>query len=300
MAQHQLRRKRKLTDTRIKKLIITLISVISALLVVAIAAASIKIAYGSEDYTPRASENTGLSLNVLIFASGNDSDTADALVLCRLDADSRGIYVTSLPTDTYAEYNGRGDSLAGHMSYGGYLQTIGAAEALLDIDIDRYMSIALSDFEKIMDTLGGIVFDVPEKVIRQTEGGLPVSVEPGLQTLTGPQAGAVFAKNDWNGKSRYIMQEELMCAAIDQYLTADTLNKAASYFKTVANSVTTDISLMDLYDALPALSNILETGGKSQSKSAAGASSQRGGNTVFVLAEQSISELHSVYAAKQQ
>lgn len=293
MAQNSLRRRRRLNDAALKKLMAALAAVICALLIFTVAAVCICIAAKGGD-AERVNGMSGASLNILLFASGDDSDEPKAFVLCRLDTAEEKIYVTSLPPDTAAEYGGRQSTLAGHMKYGGRIQAQKAVESLFDIEIDRYMSIRLGDFEVLVDTVGGIIFDVPAEVTRRPADGIPITVEPGLQTLTGPQAGAVFAGGG-DGAARYTVQENLVCAALCQYLTEDALGNADTYFKTAAALSETDLSPADVYSALPFLAKMTDKADAVEAASVYGDAEQRDGAEVFVTAADSVSAMHTTY-----
>lgn len=300
MANHALRHKRKFTDSLIKKLIVITTVVLSLLIIATVIVSAVYISKkgsGGVDYT---GGNPDVSLNTLIFAYGDDDNAqAGAFMLCRIDSYTGKIYLTSLPTDTICNYGGSSDTLNGHLSYGGHVQAMEAVEDLLKIEIDRYARIRLSKFKEVMDSIGGVTFDIPEKVEDNKNSGLPVNIEPGLQTLTGAMAGAVFSKSDWNTTDKITIQESLACAIINQYINGSVLQNAESYFNKAVNAVETDISLMDFYRILPLVNSMSQSESPAEVQHANGSYISDGGLTGFRLDNASISSLTAVYNKKQ-
>lgn len=64
-----------------------------------------------------------------------------------------------------------------------------AVSTLLDLPIDYYVVIDIGIFERLVDAVGGVELEVPQRM-RYTDqaGGLEIDLEPGLQRLDGEQA----------------------------------------------------------------------------------------------------------------
>lgn len=300
MANHALRRKRKFSDSLIKKMIVITAVILSLLILATVIVSAIYISKKSSGGADYAGGNPDVSFNMLIFAYGdNNNIQAGAFMLCRIDSRTNKIYLTSLPTDTICSYEGNSNTLNEHLSYGGHIQAIDAVENLLKIDIDRYAEIELAKFEEVMDSIGGVSFDIPEQVSDDKESGLPVNIEPGLQTLTGAMAGAVFSKNDWGTTDKITIQENLACAIINQYMKNSVLQNAETYFNKAVNAVDTDISLIDFYKILPVLNSMSQTEAPAEVQHANGSYMSDGDLYGFVIDDNSISNLTSVYTKKQ-
>ena len=299
MANHAFRRKRKFTDSLIKKLIVITAIVLSLLIVAAVVVSALYISNKSSGGAAYAGGDTAESLNVLVLAYGSDEAQAGAFMLLRIDSSDGKIYLTSLPTDTLCSYEDSRNTLNGHLSYGGHIQAMDAVENLLQIEIDRYARIELSAFEEAMDALGGVSFDVPEQVTQNSGAGLPINIAPGTQTLTGAMAGAVFTKSDWNTTDRITIQENLACAIINQYMKGSVLQNAQSSFNRVINSVETDISLMDLYRVLPSLNSMAAAEAPAEVRHAEGSYVSENGTPGFVISDSSLATLTAVYTDKE-
>jgi len=64
-----------------------------------------------------------------------------------------------------------------------------AVSTLLDLPIDYYAVINIDIFEELVDAVGGVEVEVPQKMeYTDQAGGLEIDLEPGLQRLDGEQA----------------------------------------------------------------------------------------------------------------
>jgi LCP family protein required for cell wall assembly len=64
-----------------------------------------------------------------------------------------------------------------------------AVSALLDLPIDYYAVINIDIFERLVDAVGGVKLEVPERMVYSDQaGGLEIDLQPGFQHLTGEQA----------------------------------------------------------------------------------------------------------------
>lgn len=64
-----------------------------------------------------------------------------------------------------------------------------AVAELLDLPVDYYVVINIDIFEKLVDAVGGVEVEVPQKMeYTDQAGGLEIDLEPGVQRLSGEQA----------------------------------------------------------------------------------------------------------------
>jgi len=100
-------------------------------------------------------------LNILLM--GIDSDTpeggrSDALMVMTLDPKDEQMQLVSIPRDTRTEIAGRGveDKINHAYAFGGSDMAVDTVEQFLDIEIDYYVRINMSGFERLVDELGTI------------------------------------------------------------------------------------------------------------------------------------------------
>ena len=234
----------------------------------------------------------GSSMNILAIGAESDDITRGAFILMRLDVNEQRILITALSPTIRADVYARDDTLAGHMRYGGHIQAVAAVEYALGIDVDRYAFITRGGFESMIDSLGGVAFNVPEGIHRQVEGALPIVIDEGLQTLTGAMTSTVFSYDDWAGANAYRIQEELVATTINQHVNADNLGRASQLFRTFANTFRTDISLMDKLAYLSFFDELAESRNNARIISLTGSMS----GSYFVPHDESLRELREAYS----
>ena len=128
-----------------------------------------------------------------ILVSGEDrvAGLYDVMMLVSVDMARERICVMQIPRDTYAEYtdgsykklNGGARSLGGAAGLRAFL------EQSLGVAIDGYLTLDLSAFRNIIDTLGGVEIELDEPICyNDPEQELYIDLPEGVQTLDGEKA----------------------------------------------------------------------------------------------------------------
>jgi LCP family protein required for cell wall assembly len=131
-------------------------------------------------------------------------DLADTIWIGIVNKTDNKIDFLSIPRDTYLRYKDRNnpDHWKINSYYNNYLNDqwlntsdsassmylMGACEALLNIDMDYYVRVSYDTIEKIVDSMGGIEYDVPFRMeyYDLTPGHeLIIEIDEGLQVLNG-------------------------------------------------------------------------------------------------------------------
>jgi LCP family protein required for cell wall assembly len=119
---------------------------------------------------------------------------ADTLMLIR--AGGGAFRKLSIPRDVYAEVPGHGpQKINGAFAYGGAKLQIEAVEGFLDTPIDHVAIVDFTGFEDLINAVGGVEVDVPEKICTDIaggagggQGGFTLRLGKGENTLDGEQA----------------------------------------------------------------------------------------------------------------
>jgi len=131
----------------------------------------------------------------------------------------------------------------------GLLKEVLAADPF-NIKIDKYVIIDLKGFESIIDDLGGIDVDVPERVYdpyySETEipgKYTPVDVYPGVQHMDGQHALA-YARVRFNSDDldRIQRQQRVIFAAIAKANSLNVLKNAPDLWRKYKDTVKTDVA----------------------------------------------------------
>ncbi len=119
---------------------------------------------------------------------------ADTLMLIRAGAGA--FRKLSIPRDAYAEVPGQSpQKINGAYAYGGAGLQVESVEQFLGIEIDHVAIVDFTGFEDLIDAVGGVTVDVPEKICTDIaggagggQGGYSLRLGKGENTLDGEQA----------------------------------------------------------------------------------------------------------------
>jgi LCP family protein required for cell wall assembly len=119
---------------------------------------------------------------------------ADTLMLIR--AGGGAFRKLSIPRDSYAEIPGQGpQKINAAFAYGGAKAQIEAVESFLDIQVDHVAIVDFTGFEDLINAVGGVKVDVPQKLCADIsggagggQGGVTLRLHKGENTLDGEKA----------------------------------------------------------------------------------------------------------------
>jgi LCP family protein required for cell wall assembly len=172
----------------------------------------------------------------------------DTMMLVRIAGDQ--VRVLSLPRDTMVKIEGHEQSkLNSAYTYGGVVLAKQVTGELLQMPVDYYVKVNLAGFQRLVDLMGGVQYNVPEAMhyVDPTDGTY-IDLQPGPQLLDGAKAEQLVRfRHDAIGDDmgRIHRQQEFLKAAISQALTPANLLKLPSLISTARSYVDTDIPLGD-------------------------------------------------------
>ena len=155
---------------------------------------------------PASSSNV---LNVMLIGEDtrgseiSDSGTrADSAIIGSVNTQTGEIVLTSILRDAYVYYEttpgdestGRYGKINGAMAFGGVDCYINAVERMFKVNIDNYVIVNFTSFQKIIDSLGGVTITMTNAEIREinnhpgTYGKVRIDGEAGDLRLSGEQA----------------------------------------------------------------------------------------------------------------
>lgn len=252
-----------------KKLLIFLTSlmVILAAFVVVLGFHSVLFPYGTGDfgdYVAPVDKATGKA-NALILGVDEDGMRTDTIILLSYDLDDNRMDLLSIPRDTrmyigkkYQKINAA-YSLSQNGKRKGPQGTIEAVTRLTGVPINYYVEFSTDAFRKMIDALGGVEFDVPQRMYYTDKGQkLYIDLQPGLQTLDGEKAEQLvrFRKYAQGDIGRVEMQQNFIRAVAEQKLNLGILTKLPDIFKTLQSEIKTNFTVMDIMKYLPNLKEL--------------------------------------------
>lgn len=189
--------------------------------------------------------------NVHILLAGDDeraqdeparSDTIIYTVLRPID---KKVSMVSIPRDTLVNIPGYGeDKINAALSVGDLPLLMETVQNLVEAPVDHYVLVNFETFKHVVDAIGGITIDVPERMYKPEEH---IDLQPGKQHLNGYEALAfVRWRDDGLGDLGRIERQKTFMTAVMKKSTRLMPWQAARLAWVLQNEVKTDLTLPEL------------------------------------------------------
>jgi len=174
----------------------------------------------------------------------NESARADVAALVAINLETKAIHMISIPRDTRAAI--ADTKLIRKINYahatGGPERMVKTVENLLGVPIHYYMETNFEGFANCIDILGGLDYDVEQRMYLPLEG---IDLQPGQQVLNGQNA---LSYVRWRGDAqadigRIARQQAFLAALLDKSLRLTTLPKIPSLVSELRANLETDMSV---------------------------------------------------------
>ena len=195
----------------------------------------------------------GQKINVLITGMDNDGLRTDFLMAASLDTKEKKVNALLIPANTKMYVGGKYQKIsAAHALFQngrakGINGTIEAVSRLSAIPFNCYVEFSQSDFSKLIDSLGGVEFDITEdlKYTDPTQD-LKIDIKKGHHLLDGEDAQKLFRYESYkSGKGeRNITQKKLLEALVNQKFSPKYIQKAADFAKN--SDIETNLKVKDI------------------------------------------------------
>lgn len=195
---------------------------------------------------------------VLIAGQADPDYNTDTILLASYDVTSQKVTVVNIPRETMVnvpwdiktigsvyQYYGGGDE--------GMLRLREVVTDLLGFAPDYTIRMDLDAFAEIVDTIGGVGFDVPPDMDYEDPAqDLSIHINQGYQTLNGQQAmGVVRFRMGENGYAngnigRINTQQAFLRAMADQILQIQNISQISQIAEILAKNINTDLSASNI------------------------------------------------------
>ncbi|MEB3288953.1 MAG: LCP family protein [Leptolyngbya sp.] len=200
-------------------------------------------------------------VNILVMGIDENLDAApgseaifagrtDTLLLVRVNPQDKTLRVISIPRDTRVQVPGYGMAKINYANVAGgpslVAQTI--ADNLGNVQIDRYVRVNTTAFRDIVDLVGGIEIEVPQRMqyTDQTQG-LYIDLYPGWQTLNGDQAEQFSRFRSDAGDIGRVQRQQILLRALRERLTSPlVIPSLPQVIRVVQRYVDTNLSLEEM------------------------------------------------------
>ena len=175
---------------------------------------------------------------------------SDTLILVRVDPKQKHIAMISIPRDTRVPIPGHKTfKINSAMQWGGPSLAIQTVHELTGLPISHYMTVNFNSFKDLVDAIGGVDINVPERIVDLEAAGWDrkaMVVPAGFQKLDGKHALTFvrarhqFADQDY---TRMRDQQEFIKALAKQTLQLKNVWKVQAIVSALVNNVKTDMPI---------------------------------------------------------
>lgn len=184
--------------------------------------------------------------NILLYCAESDASEIHFLIMVDADMDDRTFRVHPLGADN-PEY-------LKALSTGGYKELIAAVEKHEGIEIDKYVASNPDTFALAINYMGGLEYSVDERIEYRTDEYTLILTQ-GDQTIKGETLLKFFKYCKTLDADGMRQQGKLVCAMIDNYITAKNVDKGITIYQKVLSKINSasDVSYVEMSSALQML-----------------------------------------------
>ncbi|MBR6530959.1 MAG: LCP family protein [Clostridia bacterium] len=184
--------------------------------------------------------------NILLYCAQSDASDIHFMILVDADMDDRTFRVHPLGTQK-PEY-------LTALATGGHKALIDAVEKNEGVEIDKYVASNPDTFALAINYMGGLEYTVDERIEYRTDDYTLILTQ-GDQTIKGETLLKFFKYCKALGTDGMRQQGDLVCAMIDNYITAKNVDKGITIYQKVLSKINSasDVSYVEMSSALQML-----------------------------------------------
>ena len=179
-----------------------------------------------------------------------DQGGSDTVMLGVFDTGAKTASLISIPRDTVVRYDGTYMKINAAYGYGGVEAVSQCLREMLAVPVDYYMTVDFRAFEKIVEEIGGVWFDVPPGMdYDDPTQDLHIHLTPGYQQLNGEDAlklvrcRSAYASQDIG---RAATQRAFLAALVKQTITLSNVTKVTELINILNTYMESDMSLSNM------------------------------------------------------
>lgn len=205
-------------------------------------------------------------VNLLLLGLDEEGVRTDVILLINYDPEHSRLNLLSIARDTKVFARGRYSKINAVYSAGKEGLLAEEIRQLTNLTVNYYMTMNFKGFRKLVDTLDGVVFEVPfDMDYDDPDQSLHIHLNKGLQRLNGKKAEQLVRYRKGNRHEegyidgdigRIKMQQDFIKELIKQKLSLKYFTKADDIFAILYQYIRTNIDLRDFTYYLPSIRNI--------------------------------------------
>ena len=184
----------------------------------------------------------------------------DTIILASLNPDKGTVDMVSFPRDLYVNIPGWGqDRINTAWERGGFKSLAATLENNFGVVPDHYVLINFSSFKKLVDSLGGLDVQVGESLTDRF-GNRTITIPKGRTRMNADMVlWYVRSRKTSNDFARNRRQQEILRALAEKLITLQAIRRAPELYAAYKESVTTDLTLIDMLTFLPLAARLTDS-----------------------------------------
>lgn len=204
------------------------------------------------EFTPTANFT---HINTMLMGLDKGGTRTDVMILGQLNVADGEINMLQIPRDTYVKDNGRWDKKI-NSAYGQDKEKTVFKEVkqITGITVDKYVVVDTSGFRDLIDTIGGVDFDVPQDMhYDDPVQDLHIHLNKGMQHLDGDKAEQLvrFRRYPEGDIARMRVQSDFIQATVDELFSLVNVFKISDLVEDISNIVDTNFTLNEMLTYAP-------------------------------------------------
>jgi LCP family protein required for cell wall assembly len=184
----------------------------------------------------------------------------DTIILASLNPEQGTVDLVSFPRDLYVDIPGWGqDRINTAWFHGGYDKLAATLEHNFGVVPDHYVLINFSSFKKLVDSLGGLDVRVGEP-LTDRYGSRTITIPKGVTRMNADMVlWYVRSRKTSNDFARNRRQQEILQALAEKLISMNAIRRAPELYAAYKESVTTDLTLIDMLTFLPLAARLTDS-----------------------------------------
>lgn len=193
-------------------------------------------------------------VNILFMATDKGGLLTDTIMVASVSTKNKTVNILSIPRDTKVHIGGNAVKINSAYGMGKEGERINLPIELINeitgLDINYYAVVTPDVVVDVVDTLGGVEFDVPQRMyyVDPTQD-LVIDLQPGKQTLDGDKAEQFLRYRSGYANAdlgRISAQQEFIKELFNQKFKFKYISKAGAIYNSIKENVDTNISAGDV------------------------------------------------------
>lgn len=186
----------------------------------------------------------------LVVGTDNEGYHTDTIMVISLDTTSNKVNIVSIPRDTQVDVTRNPKRINTAYSIGGIKQLNREIKSIIGFSPHYHIVVSLEAFEKLVDTIGGVKFDVPidmNKVDKAQD--LYINLKKGVQILDGDKALQLVRFRNYPNSAdiaRIKTQQHFLMTLANKLLRVSNITKIDEFIDIFKEHVETNLSTRDM------------------------------------------------------